>query len=52
MSSNKPYGKQVKMIVMDLYKSLILNNKAYFYEMGYSPEKMKELIMIILKKII
>ena len=52
MSSKKPYGKRVKMIVMDLYKNLILNNKVSFYELGYSPEKMKELITIIFKKII
>ena len=52
MSSKKPYGKKVKMIVMDLYKNLILNNKASFYELGYSPEKLKELITIIFKKII
>jgi hypothetical protein len=52
MSSNKPYGKKVKLIVMDLYKNLILNNKASFYEMGYSPEKLKELITIIFRKII
>ena len=52
MSSKKQYGKKVKMIVMDLYKSLILNNKASFYEMGYSPEKMKELITTIFRKII
>jgi hypothetical protein len=52
MSSNKPYGKKVKLIVMDLFNNLILNNKASFYEMGYSPEKMKELITIIFRKII
>jgi hypothetical protein len=37
---------------MDLYKNLILNNEASFYEMGYSSKKMKELINIIFRKII
>ena len=52
MSAKKPYGIPVKMIVMDLYKNLILNNEASFYEMGYSTKKMKELINIIFRKII
>jgi hypothetical protein len=52
MSSKKQYGAKVKNIVMDLYMSLIIDNKTSFNKLGYSPEKLKELISIIYKKII
>jgi len=52
MSNDKPYGENVKKIIMDLYKNIILNDKASFYKLGYSPEKLNELISIILNKII
>jgi len=52
MSSKKQYGAKVKNIVMDLYMSLIIDNKTSFNKLGYSSEKLKELISIIYKKII
>jgi hypothetical protein len=52
MSKTKPYGEQVKKIVNELYKSLIINDKASYYEIGYSPEKLKEMILMIYKNYI
>jgi len=52
MSKTKPYGERVKKIVNELYKSLIINDKASYYEIGYSPEKLKDLILIIYKNYI
>ena len=52
MSPTKPYGKKVKDIVNDLFKNLIINDKASFNELGYSPKKIQELISIIFEKII
>jgi len=47
MSSSKPYGKKVKIFVMDLYKTLISDNKAKYFELGFSKEKLNELILKI-----
>jgi hypothetical protein len=52
MSKTKPYGERVKKIVNELYKSLIINDKASYYEIGYSPEKLKEMILMIYKNYI
>jgi hypothetical protein len=52
MSASKQYGTNVKKIVNDLFKELIINNKASFYEIGYSYEKLKEMISIVFKNYI
>lgn len=52
MSKTKPYGERVKKIVNELYKTLIINDKASYYEIGYSPEKLKEMILMIYKNYI
>jgi len=52
MSKTKPYGERVKKIVNELYKTLIINDKASYYEIGYSPEKIKEMILMIYKNYI
>jgi hypothetical protein len=49
MSAKKPYGVRVKRLVMSLYKDLILNDKVSFYKLGYSSDKLYDLISIIIK---
>jgi hypothetical protein len=49
MSAKKPYGIRVKKLAMSLFKELIFNDKASFFKLGYSKEKLNDLISIIFK---